>query len=273
MKAKKNSLNHHTTKTKNEVIHRNSECSKCGQIPIKGIRFICLECLNFNLCSSCEKKYGEKHGHELLKLRRPEDLETYKDFIFNQKEQPNINNCQYKCINLKKLYITLNNNNFIPIELIIKNTGNEEWPTPCYFTCADDSEIKGEKVKLLKCNGKPGEEYTFKIKINLKNITKSGIYKSFWQLKDGRGEAFGEKVEIKVKDIFEKVEKKEEFGKKEVKDFRDELDKNVEEIKLKYDILFSYASIRNALIKAKGNKENAVKILQTEKNLGSYYHK
>lgn len=270
MKAKKILLNHHEAKTNKNIIQNNSICSKCGQNPIKGIRYMCLKCLNFNLCSSCEKKYGEKHGHELLKLRRPEDLEIYKDFIFDLKD---LNIFHSKCINLKKLYITLNNNNFIPIELIIKNTGDEEWPTPCYFTCADDSEIKGEKVKLLKCTGKPGEEYAFKIKINLNNLKKTGIYKSFWQLKDGRGEAFGEKVEIKVKDIFEKVEEKEKIEQKEVKDFRDELDKSVEEIKLKYDILFSYASIRNALIRAKGNKENAVKMLQTEKNLKNFYHK
>jgi hypothetical protein len=33
------------------------------------------------LCSLCEKKYGEKHGHPLLKLRKAEDLEKYGKII------------------------------------------------------------------------------------------------------------------------------------------------------------------------------------------------
>ena len=275
MESKNNLIKDNTTKANKKAIHKNTKCSKCGQSPIEGIRYICLECPDFNLCSSCEKNCGEKHGHNLLKLRRPEDLEKYKFYFKNLKEDEyqhiiDLNKCQFKCINLKNLYITLNNNNFIPIELIIKNIGDEEWPTPCYFVCDEDSEIKGEKVKLSKCKGKPGEEYVLKIKINLNNLKKTGIYKSFWILKNEKGDAFGEKVEINVKDIFEKEEVKKEDEKK---DYRDELDKNVKEIKQKYDILFSYARIRNALIRTKGNKENAIKILQTEKNLNSYYLK
>ena len=82
-------------------------------------------------------------------------------------------------------------------------------------------------------------------------------------------EEFGEKFIIKVKDIFEKKPKaqekeKEKEKKTEVKDYRDELEASANEIKQKNDILFTTASIRNALIRTKGNKENAIKILFTE---------
>lgn len=287
MKSKQKIIKKDINKTK--VVHENSKCSKCGQSPIEGIRYYCLKCETFELCSACEKNYGEKHGHELLKIRRPEDFNKFKIEIIKQKELQNLNKieeneekkvdltkCHSKCMNLKKIYTTLNNNNFLPIEIIIKNTGDEQWPTPCFFTCDESSEVKGERIKLVKCTGKPEEEYKLKFKIILKDINKTGIYKSIWQLKNENDEVFGEKIEIVIKDIFEK-DKKLRGGKKDkkniVKDYRDELEENVKEIKQKYDILFSTSSIRNALIRTKGNKENAIKMLYTEKNRNSYYQK
>ena len=287
MKSKQKIIKKDINKTK--VVHENSKCSKCGQSPIEGLRYYCLKCETFELCSACEKNYGEKHGHELLKIRRPEDFNIFKNEIIKQKELQNLNKieeneekkidltkCHSKCMNLKKMYTTLNNNNFLPIEIIIKNTGDEQWPTPCFFTCDESSEVKGERIKLVKCTGKPEEEYKLKFKIILKDINKTGIYKSIWQLKNENDEVFGEKIEIVIKDIFEK-DMKLRGGKKDkkniVKDYRDELEENVKEIKQKYDILFSTSSIRNALIRTKGNKENAIKMLFTEKNRNSYYQK
>ena len=158
-----------------------------------------------------------------------------------------------------------------------KNIGDENWPTPCFFTCEEESDVKGDRVKLSKCSGKPGEEFNLKIKINLTNVKQSGTYKSIWRLKNEKGEVFGQKIEIIIKDIFVKdlnlkQEEKEKKKKKEIKDFRDELESNVKEIKQKYDILFSISSIRNALIRTKGNKENAIKILYTEQKMGKYHH-
>ena len=287
MKSKQKIIKKDINKTK--VVHENSKCSKCGQSPIEGIRYYCLKCETFELCSACEKNYGEKHGHELLKIRRPEDFNKFKIEIIKQKELQNLNKieeneekkvdltkCHSKCMNLKKIYTTLNNNNFLPIEIIIKNTGDEQWPTPCFFTCEESSEVKGDRVKLVKCTGKPEEEYKLKFKIILKDINKTGIYKSIWQLKNENDEVFGEKIEIVIKDIFEKDTKLrggKKIKKNIVKDYRDELEENVKEIKQKYDILFSTSSIRNALIRTKGNKENAIKMLYTEKNRNSYYQK
>ena len=270
---------------KTKVIHENSKCSQCGKSPIEGIRYYCLNCLSYDLCEKCEKKYGEKHGHEMLMLRRPNDLKKYKKNILKltgaqnlnkieEKEEPKIDitKCFSKCFNLKKIYTTRNNNNFIPIEIIIKNTGDENWPSPCFFTCEDESEVKGERVKLVKCTGKSGEENSLKIKILLNNIKKTGTYKSIWVLKNENGEEFGEKVIFIIKDIFEKDLnlKKNERKNKITKDFRDDLDINVNEIKQEFDILFSTSSIRNALIRTEGNKENAIKILYTEQVMGKY---
>ena len=284
MKVNTNTCSKNTKK----VLHKNCKCSECGQSPIEGIRYHCLVCQIYDLCPICEEKYGEKHGHQLLVLRRPHDLDKYKEYIFKKDETEDINKneeeakidlskCFSKCINLQKEYSTRNNNNFIPIELILKNIGDENWPTPCFFTCEEESDVKGDRIKLSKCSGKPGEEFNLKIKINLTNVKQSGTYKSIWRLKNEKGEVFGQKIEIIIKDIFVKdlnlkQEEKESKKKKEIKDFRDELESNVKEIKQKYDILFSISSIRNALIRTKGNKENAIKILYTEQKMGKYHH-
>lgn len=284
MKVNTNTCSKNTKK----VLHKNCKCSECGQSPIEGIRYHCLECQIYDLCPICEEKYGEKHGHQLLVLRRPHDLDKYKEYFFKKDETEDINKneeeakidlskCFSKCINLQKEYTTRNNNNFIPIELILKNIGDENWPTPCFFTCEEESDVKGDRIKLSKCSGKPGEEFNLKIKINLTNVKQSGTYKSIWRLKNEKGEVFGQKIEIIIKDIFVKdlnlkQEEKESKKKKEIKDFRDELESNVKEIKQKYDILFSISSIRNALIRTKGNKENAIKILYTEQKMGKYHH-
>ena len=270
MKSKKKIIKDDSEK----VIHKNTKCSKCGKSPIEGIRYLCLQCKSYELCQSCEKKYGEKHGHQLLMLRRAEDFDIFKNYFFNKKKVEeldkieeeekktiDLSKCYSKVLNLNNLYITRNNNNFIPIELILKNTGDEQWPCPCFFTCNEESEVKGNRIKLVKFTGKPGEEYKLKIKIILNNIKKTGVYKSIWQLRNEKGEAFGEKVEFIIKDIFEKDI---QIKKSEVKDYRDELEESINEIKQKYDIMFTTESIKNALIRTKGNKENAIKILLTE---------
>ena len=270
MKIKQNTRNNNT-----KIIHINAKCSQCGQSPIEGKRYYCLKCQSYNLCSKCEKKYGEKHGHPLLMLRRTQYMDEYN--LNKIEEEVKIDHTKYhfKCINLKKEYTTKNNNNFIPIEIVIKNIGDESWPSPCFFSCEEESDVKGERVKLFKCSGKQCEEIKFKIKINLNNIKKTGIYKSVWILKTENGDKLGEKIVFVIKDIFDKdlnLKEKGNKNKNEVKDFRDELEKNVSEIKQQYDILFSTPSIRNALIRTRGNKENAIKILYTEQKLGKYHH-
>ena len=46
-------------------------CSQCNDV-IKGIRYMCGMCHNYNLCEECEKEFGMRHNHPLLKIRKPE---------------------------------------------------------------------------------------------------------------------------------------------------------------------------------------------------------
>jgi len=52
-----------------EAVHQNVQCNSCGVVPIRGPRFKCTVCHDFDLCDACEQK-GD-HDHPLLKMRRP----------------------------------------------------------------------------------------------------------------------------------------------------------------------------------------------------------
>ena len=172
-----------------------------------------------------------------------------------------ISKCSSICTNLKSIYITKNNNNFLPIEIILKNPGQNKWPFPCFFVCDEDSsQIKGDKIKLKPNNS---SEYKFIIKLNLQNIKRTGTYISTWQLRNEKNEKFGEKIIFKIKVIFdEKLILKNKYK----KDAKYDLENKINEIKVKPYIAlrFNVNKIKNALLKTKGNKDEAIKLLITQ---------
>ena len=173
-----------------------------------------------------------------------------------------ISKCSSICTNLKSIYITKNNNNFLPIEIILKNPGQNKWPFPCFFVCDEDSsQIKGDKIKLKSNNS---SEYKFIIKLNLQNIKRTGTYISSWQLRNEKNEKFGEKIIFKIKVIFdEKLILKNKYK----KDTKNDLENKINEIKAKPYIAlrFNVNKIKNALLKTKGNKDEAIKLLISQK--------
>ncbi len=52
-------------------IHRGVECNGCGIMPIQGIRYRCANCLDFDLCESCEALELHLKTHVFYKIRVP----------------------------------------------------------------------------------------------------------------------------------------------------------------------------------------------------------
>jgi len=52
---------------KNNYVHKNYECINCNVFPIKGIRYHCIECMDFDICEKCEEKIN--HKHPLYKIK------------------------------------------------------------------------------------------------------------------------------------------------------------------------------------------------------------
>jgi hypothetical protein len=56
--------------TNSGVIHRGITCDGCGVRPVKGIRYKCSECPDYDLCQACESKDVHNH-HIFLKVKNP----------------------------------------------------------------------------------------------------------------------------------------------------------------------------------------------------------
>lgn len=50
-------------------VHYGITCDGCGTQPIRGVRYKCLVCPNFDLCATCEAKNDHPSDHTLLKLK------------------------------------------------------------------------------------------------------------------------------------------------------------------------------------------------------------
>jgi hypothetical protein len=53
-----------------QVVHQNVTCDGCGVGAIKGIRYKCSICKDFDFCAMCEERRG--HDHAFLKIYKPE---------------------------------------------------------------------------------------------------------------------------------------------------------------------------------------------------------
>jgi len=51
-------------------IHTGIHCDGCGESPITGIRYKCMECADYDLCMKCEERNEHTVGHCFAKLRK-----------------------------------------------------------------------------------------------------------------------------------------------------------------------------------------------------------
>ena len=52
-------------------VHRGTRCDACGTFPIRGIRWHCLNCPDFDLCSTCEAGGNHTNIHVFAKIKIP----------------------------------------------------------------------------------------------------------------------------------------------------------------------------------------------------------
>ncbi|KAI8048355.1 uncharacterized protein B0P05DRAFT_519438 [Gilbertella persicaria] len=56
---------------KEGFIHRGITCNKCNMSPIRGVRYKCANCVDFDLCEMCEGSNTHVNTHVFLKIRIP----------------------------------------------------------------------------------------------------------------------------------------------------------------------------------------------------------
>lgn len=52
-------------------VHRGCQCNSCGMVPIRGIRYRCANCADFDLCETCESQGVHTKTHVFYKIRVP----------------------------------------------------------------------------------------------------------------------------------------------------------------------------------------------------------
>ena len=173
----------------NDDEHKNIVCSNCYKINFKGLRFICSECQNFNLCQECEdlkikKLIRHNQNHIFIRINKPIDINIKKyDNIIKRNNQ--------------NLIVDLNNkenNLIIPITII--NNGEKSFKN-CYFRPIGFGQnyIDGKKF-TIKDNIQRTEE--IEIKIQLKEILKPGEYNSNWRMFTEKGIPFGKVLYLTI---------------------------------------------------------------------------
>ena len=114
------------------INHYGIQCNKCHMNPIKGHRFKCPKCLNYNLCSSCEELNSIKlfHPHlNFILVRKPE--KNLGEFSYSFQCLTKILKFEFKKEQIKKGKILING-------ILVKNNFNLPWP--------------GNKNTMFKCD-------------------------------------------------------------------------------------------------------------------------
>ncbi|PHH77359.1 hypothetical protein CDD80_687 [Ophiocordyceps camponoti-rufipedis] len=56
---------------RNGCVHRGCQCNACGMVPIRGVRYRCANCADFDLCETCEAQGIHVRTHIFYKIRVP----------------------------------------------------------------------------------------------------------------------------------------------------------------------------------------------------------
>ena len=56
---------------RNGCVHRGCQCNSCGMVPIRGVRYRCANCADFDLCETCEAQGVHVKTHIFYKIKVP----------------------------------------------------------------------------------------------------------------------------------------------------------------------------------------------------------
>ena len=163
------------------TIHKNTKCEKCSINPIKGYRYKCFECDNYNLCQDCElnNSKNNEHPHNFIKLKN--ELINY----------------SYECLTKKLKTYIFQGINDASISIILKNNNINQWPKNKTYLKVDEnkSDIDCDNIKLKDAKQEEQETYEIHFKnLGQKSPQEYKVYLDFVV----EGKKFGEQLCLSV---------------------------------------------------------------------------
>lgn len=177
------------------AVHANVTCDGCEVSPITGVRFKCIVCNNFDLCSKCEEANVHDLKHPLLKIKVPRGDVSPVRMCGGRRFG---NKCRRSFAKFVEDVTIPDRSNCAPGEVKYKiwklqNVGGQDWPAGYKAMCISGEEaidVNSREVVLPSIPA--GSEFEVKVQINVPKTP--GRYVSNFKLVNADGEKFGPKI-------------------------------------------------------------------------------
>lgn len=187
-----------------EAVWEGVICDSCGDAPIKGARYQCTVCEDYDLCELCEAIVS--HNHPFLKVKCPEQSVYYISVNLEEADMSNtwknFKNFISKSKPKMQLINSLQNSEKCEVDTEftkvwkVKNTGNHNWPEGTILMhSAGDLIAQNSLVPPIE----PGAEIEIEAKVKIPN--KVGKYIDEWTLATPLGVKFGTKLTITLEAV------------------------------------------------------------------------
>jgi hypothetical protein len=192
-----------------DEVHHNVSCDQCGRKPIRGVRYHCSVCPDYDLCAQCELRVVNKGQHttlhELIKMRAPgkptvptNSNDSKMDTTSDKKPQASapLGNSPFKAAFVKDITLPDGSEVLGGLTLIktwlIKNNGSQDWPisTKLIFLRGDRECSTMEEFPVASV--KAGEQQ--EISAEIITPQKPGTYELYFQLADQDRACFGPRL-------------------------------------------------------------------------------
>ena len=208
-----------------KIVHEKIKWNICNAENILGIRYLCIECEDFNICSNCERVVI--HDHPLLKFKTPEEFINFMQNLSDEHEakqqkvareeekiseldisKPKIIDHVFdfenktgasdallemskaictKVMPMSGHIISLDSDN-IYLTATFKNWGNVAWPDPFQIICLN---MHCDAYYSEKCNISKMPNQEIAIEVVIKNPGTIGHFNYIFSLSDNVGNPFG----------------------------------------------------------------------------------
>lgn len=185
-------------------VHERVTCDGCLTTPVRGIRYKCAVCPNFDYCEKCWQ--GNEHLHAFYAIRNPYDASHAEIITMDARSFPSVWKATAKVLKPKKLKLeylregllsessTVYPGNQVRKTWYVRNSGTRPWPAGCVLTCVSGKlQVDSALLPALR----PGEER--EIGIHFEVSKETGLFSYAFRAMESDGSRFGERLHMTIR--------------------------------------------------------------------------